>query len=152
MTPPSPAPEASGPSGSPAPATPATEVWQRGPVAGFAPALQPAVHALLQVIEEAEANAAPLSHRELWLRPYDIASVGFHLLHTAGATDRLLTYARDERLSPDQLDYVRAEGTPLGTDVSAAALVERMQQSLHASLERIRAIDPARFNDARYIG
>ena len=37
-----------------APPTPGTEVWQRGPVPGFAAELQPVVHALMQVIEYPE--------------------------------------------------------------------------------------------------
>ena len=141
--------------GAPAPAAAATltsEVWQRGPVAGFPPALQPIAHALLQVSEEIEAHASSLTHEQLWARPFNIASVGFHLLHIAGATDRLLTYARGEALSPEQIAYVRAEAGVLSPDISAQELVQRTQRSLRKSLERVRAITLDTLYEARYVG
>jgi uncharacterized damage-inducible protein DinB len=133
-------------------AKPTSEVWQRGAIAGFPPALQPIVHALLQVSEELERHAASLTHEQLWARPYNVASVGFHLLHIAGATDRLLTYARGESLSAEQLAYVRAEANALAPDISAQELVLRTQQSLRKSLERVRAITLDALYETRYVG
>jgi hypothetical protein len=82
------------------------EVWLRGPVEGYAAELQPVVHALLQVREEVERHAADLTPEQLWARPGDAGSIGFHLRHIAGATDRLLTYARDEALTSEQLAFL----------------------------------------------
>ena len=86
------------------------EVWLRGPVEGYAAELQPVVHALLQVREEVERHAADLTTEQLWARPGNAGSIGFHLRHIAGATDRLLTYARDESLTPGAADVAEGRG------------------------------------------
>ena len=138
------------------PPTPGTEVWQRGPIAGFAAELQPAVHALLQVIEEIERHAGTLTHEQLWARPHGVASVGFHLVHLAGSTDRLLTYARDERLSPAQkealeLEQQLQEVTPI-VDASAPDLVERIQTELQRLIDTLREVPTDTLQAPRFIG
>lgn len=133
-------------------AKPALEVWQRGPVPGFARELQPIAHALMQVSEEVELHASGLSHEELWARPYEVASVGFHLLHIAGSTDRLLAYARSETLTPDQIAVARSESAALATDVTALELVQRTQRALQQSLEHVRTTPLDALYDVRYIG
>ena len=136
--------------------TPATEVWQRGPIAGFAAELQPAVHALLQVIDEIERHASALSHEQLWARPHGVASAGFHLVHLAGSTDRLLTYARDERLSPAQkealeLEQQLQEVTPI-VDASAPELVLRIQTELQRLVDTLRVVPLDQLQAPRFIG
>ena len=74
-------------------------MWLRGPIAGLSDGLMPAAHAFLQTMEDVERAAGDLSIDQLWQTPGGSASVGFHILHLAGSTDRLLTYARGERLS-----------------------------------------------------
>ena len=74
------------------------EPWLRGPVPGVLPLLQPAAHAFIMSIEDCEAAASDLTGDQLWASPGGAASVGFHLLHLARSTDRLMTYARGERL------------------------------------------------------
>ena len=78
------------------------ELWLRGLVPGVDPMLMPAAHALLQTMADAQAATADLSVEELWRKPGTAATVGFHLRHLAGATDRLLTYERGERLTDAQ--------------------------------------------------
>ena len=70
------------------------EVWLRGPIDGFDPSVMPAVHALLQVREDLRHLVATVPAAHVWARPGGAASIGFHLRHTGGALDRLLTYAR----------------------------------------------------------
>jgi hypothetical protein len=73
------------------------EPWLRGPVPGVPALLQPAAHAFQMALEDCEAAAGDLSDDELWRSPgAGAASVGYHLRHLAGSTDRLLTYARGE--------------------------------------------------------
>jgi len=48
---------------------------------------------------------------ELWLEPGGAASLGFHVAHLAGSTDRLFTYARGEALSSAQREALAREGT-----------------------------------------
>jgi hypothetical protein len=82
----------------------------------------PAAHALLQTVEDVENATRDLSMEELWTRPGGAASVGFHLLHLAGATDRLLTHARGATLNDAQKATLAAEKVPPHTD--AASLLE----------------------------
>jgi hypothetical protein len=78
------------------------EPWLRGPIPGIAPVLQPAAHAFVMAREDVEAAVSGLAEDQIWARPAGIASLGFHLAHLAGSTDRLLTYARGEALSDVQ--------------------------------------------------
>ena len=75
------------------------EVWLRGPLPGIGPTWMPAAHTLVQAREDIAAAAAGASDAELWARPGGAASAGFHLRHLAGSLERLLTYARGEKLS-----------------------------------------------------
>jgi uncharacterized damage-inducible protein DinB len=45
----------------------------------------------------------------LWTRPGGAASIGFHVMHTGGALDRLFTYARGEMLDEGQKAALKAE-------------------------------------------
>src|SRR5262245_7672339 len=78
------------------------EPWLRGPVSGIPELLQPAEHAFIMSREDVSAAVAGLTYQALWSEPGGITSVGFHLAHLTGSTDRLLTYARGEALSHEQ--------------------------------------------------
>ena len=114
----------------------ATEVWQRGPVSGFDPYLMPVVHSFMQVQEDVDGLAARIAPDALWNRPGGAASVGFHLRHIAGSTERLLTYARGEALTAEQIAAARreADDTP-ALDV----VVSEIRDALGRALEQIRA-------------
>lgn len=86
------------------------EFWLRGPLPGIPPLLQPVAHALLQAQMEVEQALAHFPEAKLWHRPAGSASVAFHLQHLAGVVDRLFTYAREEQLSPLQLNALQKEG------------------------------------------
>ena len=85
------------------------EAWQRGPVPGFPDQLQPVAHALIGAAEDVAEAVGGLSAVQLWVMPGGAASIGFHLLHLAGSTDRLFTYARGEGLSDAQKAALAAE-------------------------------------------
>ncbi|MDQ6611892.1 MAG: DUF664 domain-containing protein [Gemmatimonadota bacterium] len=131
---------------------PDTEVWQRGAIPGYARELQPVVHALMQVAEEIERTASTLTHDQLWARPSDIASVGFHLLHIAGATDRLLTYARGEALNDAQKAASRAESVALESHVTAQLLISDTQRAIEHALQQVQATSVDTLFAPRYIG
>ena len=126
------------------------EVWLRGPVGGVDPALMPAAHALLQTLEDVETAARDLSLEEMWTMPGGAASVGFHLLHLAGATDRLLTYARGETLNDTQKAALAAEKNPPRTD--AGSLLQNLHRAIDAAMAQIRATPRGSLHDPRPIG
>ena len=127
------------------------EVWLRGPLPDMPPLLQPVAHALLQAREELGAALADFPAELLWQRPAGVASVGFHLRHLTGVLDRLLTYARGETLSGEQLGYLRAEGEE-AADTTPPQLVAAFGERVEAALAQLRATDEATLTAARGVG
>src|SRR5262245_56968506 len=114
------------------------EVWQRGPVPGYDAYLMPVAHSFLQVKEDLDQilnTLSALAPDAVWQRPGGVASIGFHVRHIGGATDRLLTYARGEALTPEQIAFARAEGQESG---SLGDLVSMTQAALDRALQQLR--------------
>jgi uncharacterized damage-inducible protein DinB len=119
-------------------------------VAGVEPWLMPVAHALLQTLEDAEAAAADLTLDQLWMRPGGAASAGFHLMHLAGSTDRLFTYARGGMLTDDQRAALAAEKE--SPRLTAAALIDSLRQRIETSLAQLRATPPGLLHQPRPVG
>ena len=126
------------------------EPWLRGPVPGIAPVFQPAAHALLQAREDVEALAPTVSAEILW-RDTGGATAGFHLVHLAGALDRLYTYARGQGLDEAQKAAARGEGTP-HPEVGGAALTAVVVAAIERALAQLRETDAATAFDKRPVG
>ncbi|MFZ5624341.1 MAG: DinB family protein [Gemmatimonadota bacterium] len=131
---------------------PLPEVWLRGPVPGIDPHLQPVAHALLAVLEDVERAALPLGPEEIWATPGGAASIGFHLRHLAGATDRLFTYARGEQLSEHQRAVLASERTPGDPPMTATELVGGVRRVVESALEQLRRVPPDRLLAPREVG
>ncbi len=112
-----------------------TEVWQRGPLTGFDPYLMPVAHSFLQVKEDLERLVLRVPDDRVWLRPGLAASIGFHIRHIAGSTERLLTYARGEALTDEQLARARTEDTDIG---SLRSVIEEAHTALDRALLQVR--------------
>ena len=128
------------------------EYWLRGSVPGIAHWLQPAAHAILQAREEVNALMATFPEDLLWQSPAGVASPGFHLQHLAGVLDRLLTYARDQALSPLQLKDLAREGTPSKGQATVAELLNRFSIQVDKALDQIAQTSEAELADIRYVG
>ena len=126
------------------------EVWLTGSVDGVPAYLQPAAHALLQAQAEVAALAPSVDPSTLWRRA-GTASPGFHLLHLAGALDRLFTYARGEMLNDAQKTAARAEAQD-HPELDGAALVGVVSAAVERAIAQLRATDPSTLLDARKIG
>jgi hypothetical protein len=131
---------------------PDTEVWQRGPVAGYEPLLMPVVHALLQAREDLERLAATVPDGHTWLRPGGAASIGFHVRHTGGALERLFTYARGESLSGEQRDAARVEVEPGSPPMALPVVVAETVGRIDRALEQLRATEVSSLTEPRTIG
>ena len=129
--------------------TSAPEVWMRGPLPGFAPALMPIAHALLQAREDVERVATEATTEDLWQRIGNAASAGYHLQHLAGSLDRLLTYARGESLTAAQFSTLAQEGEP---GVSGSALVSLVLAQIDRALDQVRLTPVAQLEEARGVG
>ena len=86
----------------------------------------------------------------MWHSPGGAASIGFHLMHLSGSTDRLLTYARGEMLSDAQKAAFRAESNP--PPVDASSLLADLRRSFDAAMAQLRATPPSSIHDARAVG
>jgi len=126
-----------------------TEAWQRGPLPDVDPLLMPVAHSFVQVKEDLDRLAAGVSEDQLWQRPNGAASIGFHIRHIGGSTDRLLTYARGDVLTPEQIAAARAEGEPTG---SLRALVSEAHAALDRALAQVRATSTDTILTERLIG
>ena len=129
------------------------EIWLRGPVPGVPPLLQPVAHAMLQAREELNAAMHDFPPALLNERPGGVASVGFHLQHLAGVLDRLLTYARQEALSEQQLAEFYAENPPLPTGPAVVAqLVQRFSTGVDAALSQLKTTPETSLTEVRGVG
>jgi hypothetical protein len=131
---------------------PVVEPWLRGPVAGVPALLQPAAHAFIMSIEDCEAAVRSLPAALLWIDFHGAASIGFHLRHLAGATDRLLTYARGEALSAAQQAILVAEHAPGDPPPDAAALIEGWRQGVDRAITQLAATPESALLDFRGVG
>ena len=80
---------------------------------------------------------------------HGFGSVGFHIRHIGGSTDRLITYLRGEQLTPAQLEFLKAEKNP-GADTPA--LLGEMEDFFRKAEVTIRTLDPATLTEPREIG
>jgi hypothetical protein len=68
------------------------EPWLRGHIPGVDPLLAPILSGFQQAREDLAMHTAGLTNEQVWATPHSLGSVGFHIRHIAGSTDRLMTY------------------------------------------------------------
>ena len=128
------------------------EVWLRGPIEDVAPLLQPVAHGLLQCRLEVRATVPSLTVAQLWTWPGGAAPAGYHVRHAIGSLDRLLTYARGDQLSREQLAAMREEARADERDGIQDALVDEFDVAVESALLQVRATDPSTLLEAREVG
>lgn len=131
---------------------PAPEIWLTGPVTGIPPLLQPVAHGLLQCAREVRETLEGVSDELLWRDAPGTASAGFHVRHAIGSLDRLLTYARGEQLSAEQLYRLAAEGDRSSSIVTPGAMITGFETAVANAIERLRAIPDAQLTETREVG
>ncbi len=109
-------------------------------------------HALIAAREEIDRTIADIGRDELWARPGGVASLGFHIAHLSGATDRLLTYARGEALSESQRADLVRERAVADTRPEAEALLAAFRETIRRGLEQLAATDEATLTQPRTVG
>ena len=126
------------------------EPWMRGPIEGVHPFLAPVLYSFQMAREDLEKFTAGLSAASIWATPHGLTSVGFHILHIAGSTGRLMTYLQGRELTAAQLEALAAEKFPAGQ--SREELLAGLNEAFRDAEAVIRAIDPATLADARTVG
>jgi uncharacterized damage-inducible protein DinB len=126
------------------------EVWLRGAVAGVPAELQAVAHSLIQAREEVDRVAPGLSSDLLWKKA-GAASAAFHLVHMAGALDRLFTYARGEALNDAQRAAAKAESQDQPA-VGGPALAAVVSAAVDRALAQLRSTDVSTLLETRQVG
>lgn len=127
------------------------EAWLSGKIEDVPPVLMPAAHALRQAARDIEKAVKDLSDRELWAKPNGAASVGFHLLHVAGSVDRLLTYARGEKLSEAQFAELAAE-KEIENSANAEMLARNAIERIENVIREIKSAPAESLFEERTVG
>ncbi|SKB75065.1 DinB superfamily protein [Salegentibacter holothuriorum] len=127
------------------------EVWLRGKILGVPNLLQPAAHALLQSSEEVEKYIKDFPEELLWKKPAGRASVGFHLQHLTGVIDRMLTYAKAEKLSETQFEYLENEGV-VNPQIALVFLVQNFRDKVEEALVFLKNTPENKLTEFRVVG
>jgi uncharacterized damage-inducible protein DinB len=90
-----------------------------------------------------------LTTEQIWATPHGFGSVGFHLRHIAGSTDRLMTYVNGDQLSSAQIAALKTEKEPGATREMLLAGIDQAFKSAEAVA---RALDPKRLGEPRGVG
>ena len=122
----------------------------RGPIAGVHTLLVPVLYSFQMAREDLEKYTAALPPARIWATPHGLASVGFHMMHIAGSTNRLVTYLQGKELTTAQLDALAAEASP--GEPSREQLLAALNDAFSDAEAVIRAMDPATLADARTVG
>jgi hypothetical protein len=126
------------------------EPWLRGPVTGVHPLLAPIIYAFQQAREDLTSHTAGLTDDEIWATPHGLGSVGFHIRHIAGSTDRLMTYLRRQQLSDRQMTALHEEDRPAGP--GRDRLLADLDHAFREAESVARALDPSTLTETRTVG
>ena len=121
----------------------------RGPLPDVHPLIAPLFYSFQMAREDLAKYTADLTTEQLWASPHGFGSVGFHLRHIAGATDRLMTYVGGGQLSEAQMAVLKAEKEPGAAREELLAAIDVAFESAEAVA---RALDPAHLTDPRGVG
>jgi uncharacterized damage-inducible protein DinB len=125
------------------------EPWMRGPLPGVDTFVAPLLYSFQMAREDLAKYTAGLTTEQIWATPHGFGSVGFHLRHIAGATDRLMTYVSGGQLSSNQMAALKSEKELGATREELLASMDRAFESAEAVA---RALDPTLLADPRGVG
>ena len=89
-----------------------------------------------------------LSAAEAWMAPPGVTSIGFHVAHLSGSTDRLLTYARGEALDDAQKQVLGRERMLAVERPPIETLLDTWLATVDRALAQLAATADASLTDA----
>lgn len=128
------------------------EPWLRSPLPEIIDELQPVAAMFVAAKEDILRAVEGLSHDELWQKPNGAASIGFHIIHLAGATDRLMSYAEGAALTDDQKADLAAERDADEQRPTLDGLTQKLSTALDAAVKRLEGITSADLATVRELG
>lgn len=102
--------------------------------------------------EDVDTALTSITEAQVWLAPNGIASLGFHLAHLAGSTDRLLTYARGEPLTDVQRSTLLRERSIAEIRPPSAELLEDWHRTVAAALHHLGSTAESTLLQPRLVG
>jgi uncharacterized damage-inducible protein DinB len=132
-----------------APAQP-PEPWLRGTLTEVPTVARAVLHALELAKEDVNRWCESLTDADLHARPFELASIAFHLRHIARSCDRLLTYAEGNQLSSEQIVALKSE-----MDAGAGSreeLFAEYEKGLEDAANRVRVLGAGDLAEARFVG
>ncbi len=125
------------------------EPWLRGPIPGISPLLAPVLASFRQAAEDLARHTAGLTPEQIWTAPPGFGTVGFHLRHIAGSTERLMAYLQGQELTPAQLAALQAEHHP---GPGREELLAALDQTFRDAEAVVRSLDPSSLAEPRWVG
>lgn len=125
------------------------EPWLSGTLPEIRSVPRAVLHSLELAHKDLKRWCGNLSDEQLNARPAGIAPISFHIRHIARSIDRLLTYTEGNQLNDEQIVALKSELDP---NTSKNDLFLELETSLTRSAARIRQIDAARLEEARFVG
>src|ERR1700690_406052 len=125
------------------------EPWLRATLTDVPPVQRAVLHALELAKEDLTRWCGDLTDAQLNAPPADLAPIAFHMRHICRATDRLLTYAEGNPLTPEHISAMKSELPP---DATRDQLFAELNESLDKAAARIRAFSPETLNQPRTVG
>lgn len=129
-----------------------TEPWLREPQADLIAELQPVASMYIAAVEELNAVTKGLTHEQVWTSVGGAASIGFHLLHLAGATDRLLTYANAKPLTEQQFADLAMERNTTEHQWPLEELLARLNVVFVNAMNQLKTISAEQLSEPRTLG
>ena len=126
------------------------EPWLRGPIPGVHPLIAPTLCSFQQAREDLTKFTEGMTPEQLWASPHGFGSAGFHILHIAGSTERLMSYLQNRNLTAEQMRALRDEAKPLGLPREELLVV--LGKALQEAELVVRRIDPVWFEEPRAVG
>lgn len=125
------------------------EPWLRGPIPGVDTLLAPLLYSFQMAREDVAQWTEGLTTGQIWAAPHGFGSVGFHLRHIAGSTDRLMTYVQGKPLSETQMAFLKAEKKP---SASRETLLAGLNAAFDNAEAVLRSLHPAQLAEPRAVG
>lgn len=127
------------------------EVWMRGPISGISPLLQPVAHALLQIDEDIQKQLTDEIEPYIWIRPFEMANIAFHVQHISGVIKRMIIYSKGETLTEEELQEIKLEGLQ-NPEFNNEVLKNRLHEIIENTITYLSSIDSNTLTDVRYLG
>lgn len=126
------------------------EPWMRGPIPCVHPLIAPVLYSFQQAREDLAKHTKGLTVEQIWARPHGLGSVGFHLRHLAGSTDRLMAYAEGRSLGARELAELKSEELP--SDSGRDELLAALDASFRRAEGMVRSMSPDILVEPRTVG